>query len=224
MAIYSIGDIHGCYKALITLFKHLPYNSDDTFVFLGDYINRGPDSKKVLDWLINFSKKSNSIFIRGNHEILMLSAQVNESRLTEWLNFGGNNTLKSYNANTKSIWENKVPAEHWDFLNETIAYYEVDYFLFVHAGLEPKVPLNEQNHHHLFWKKYEIPLEYDKKTKVICGHTSRKNGEIANFDHTICIDTYAYGGQWLSALNVSTQEYYQANQKGKYRKGQLSIK
>lgn len=221
MSIYAIGDIHGCYKALTTLFKEIPHKPNDTFVFLGDYINRGPDSKKVLDWLIDFSKNSNSIFIQGNHEILMLSAQINEERLSEWINFGGDKTLKSYRIKPDKNWNSKIDPLHWEFIKDAEPYHQIDNLLFVHAGLEPGILLNNQNKHSLFWKKYEEPLKYSESNKVICGHTSRKNGEIANFGHTVCIDTYAYGGQWLTGLNVLTGKYFQANQKGEIREGKI---
>ncbi|WP_299838552.1 hypothetical protein [uncultured Tenacibaculum sp.] len=72
-----------------------------------------------------------------------------------------------------------------------------------------------------FWKKYEKPIAYDLSKTVICGHTSRKDGKIADFGHTICIDTYAHGGKWLTCLNVETGEFLKTNNKGKIEKGQL---
>ena len=75
--------------------------------------------------------------------------------------------------------------------------------------------------HHLFWKKYETPTCYDSKKTIISGHTSRENGEIADFGHTICIDTFAHGGKWLTCLNVKTKEFIKANNKGKIEVGKL---
>jgi serine/threonine protein phosphatase 1 len=81
--------------------------------------------------------------------------------------------------------------------------------------------LGAQTDEAVFWKKYEKPKAYAPGKVVICGHTSRKNGKIADFGHTICIDTYAYGGMWLSCLNVETKEFIQANDKGEVVTGKL---
>lgn len=221
MAIYAIGDIHGCYQELKTLINKLSPNQNDVFIFLGDYVDRGPDSKNVIDWLITFSKKSNSIFIQGNHEILMLSALMNEERLNEWLSSGGGETLKSYKIKPHQDWSIKIPTTHWEFIKNAKPYHQIGNLLFVHAGLESSIPLNKQSKHSLFWKKYVTPIRYSDEETVICGHTSRKNGEIANFGHTICIDTYAYGGQWLTGLNVTTGKYYQINQQRELRIGKI---
>jgi serine/threonine protein phosphatase 1 len=222
MAIYAIGDIHGCYDALKTLFRIMPRSKDDIYIFLGDYINRGPNSKETIDWLIKFSKTFNSIFLRGNHEILMLVARLNDEKFNEWLNFGGDFTMKSYKIKSNKNWINKITSDHWKFLEDTRPFFQIDKYIFVHAGLELGISLDKQNMYNLFWKKYDNPVKYSDTNIVICGHTSRRNGEIANFGHTVCIDTYACGGKWLTGLNVETKEYYQTNQERKYKKGEIT--
>ncbi len=221
MAIYAIGDIHGSLKALKTIFKQGVIQSEDKVVFLGDYIDRGPNSKGVIDWLIDNQKKFDFEFILGNHEIMMKAAKLSSDRLKEWLYFGGKQTLDSYKIGNELNWFNKVNTAHWDFIDSCLDYLEIGNFIFVHAGLEKNKDLDKQNKYHLFWKKYEEPEIYDPEKTVICGHTSRKNGEIADFGHTICIDTYAYGGKWLTCLNVETRAYLKANNKGKIQKGTL---
>jgi serine/threonine protein phosphatase 1 len=221
MSIYAIGDIHGSLKALLTIFIQNLIQKDDTIVFLGDYVDRGPDSKKVLNWLITNKTNYKFIFILGNHEIMMKTAKTSNERLMEWLYFGGSQTLDSYKIGDDSNWMNKIDDSHWEFIDSCKAYHEIEDYIFVHAGLEAGKELQEQNKHHLFWKKYETPKSYNSEKTVICGHTSRKNGEIANFGHTICIDTYAYGGKWLTCLNVETKEYIKANNKGKVKTGKL---
>jgi len=197
MAIYAVGDIHGSLKALKTIFKQNLITKENTVVFLGDYIDRGPDSKGVLTWLIKNSKKYNFEFILGNHEIMILTAKKSPERLVEWLHFGGVQTLNSYKISNDPNWADKIDSTHWNFIDNCKAYFEIDNYIFVHAGHEQGKDLSSQNRHHLFWKKYETPEQYCPDTKIICGHTSRKNGEIANFGHTVCIDTYAHGGMWL---------------------------
>lgn len=221
MAIYAIGDIHGCFTALETIFKQYIIQEEDTVVFLGDYIDRGPNSKGVIDWLIKNKEKYHFEFILGNHEIMMQAAKNNHDALKDWLYFGGAETLNSYNIGDDLNWVHKIEKSHWEFIDSCKPYVEIDDYIFVHAGLEKGKNLEAQNKHHLFWKKFEIPEKYSKTKKVICGHTSRKNGEIANFGHTICIDTYAYGGKWLTCLNVETNEYIKANNEGRVKKGTL---
>jgi len=221
MAIYAIGDIHGSYKALKTIFNQGMIQPKDKVVFLGDYVDRGPDSKGVIDWLINKRNSFDFEFILGNHEIMMRTAKTSPQRLTEWLHFGGTKTLDSYKIGDDKNWMNKIDKSHWDFIDSCLDYLKIESFIFVHAGLETNKSLDEQNKHHLFWKKYETPLAYDSSKTVICGHTSRKNGEIADFGHTICIDTYAHGGMWLTCLNVVTGEFMKANNRGQIEKGKL---
>ncbi len=221
MAIYAIGDIHGSINALKTIFKQKIIQPEDKVVFLGDYVDRGPDSKGVIDWLISNQKNFDFDFILGNHEIMMTTAKASSERLMEWLHFGGANTLDSYNIGDDPNWMNKIEKAHWDFIDSCVDYLEIGNFIFVHGGLEVGKSLEEQNKHHLFWKKYEEPEAYDSTKTVICGHTSRKNGEIADFGHTICIDTYAHGGKWLTCLNVETGEFMKANNKGQIEKGKL---
>ena len=114
-----------------------------------------------------------------------------------------------------------MDQSHWKFIDSCLDYLEIGNFIFVHAGLEKNKDLEEQNKHHLFWKMYEDPEIFKPGKTVICGHTSRKNGEIADFGHTICIDTYAHGGKWLTCLNVETGEYMKANNKGQSKQGIL---
>ncbi|CAL2095181.1 metallophosphoesterase family protein [Tenacibaculum sp. 190524A02b] len=222
MATYAIGDIHGCYTALKTIFNQFIIQEKDTVVFLGDYIDRGPNSKEVIDWLIQNQNNYNFKFILGNHEIMMQTAKVSSERLSEWLYFGGSNTLSSYKIGNDVNWADKITSSHWNFIDNCLPYFELNNFIFVHAGLELKKSLSQQNKHHLFWKKFERPEKYMEGKTVICGHTSRKNGQIANFGHTICIDTYAYGGKWLTCLNVETKDYIQTNNQGRVRKSNLN--
>lgn len=214
MAIYAVGDIHGSLKALLSIFSQERIKRDDTVIFLGDYVDRGPNSKGVLDWLIENKKNYNFKFILGNHDIMMSTAKNSPKQFMGWLCVGGSQTLDSYKIEDHSNWVDKIDNTHWDFINSCKPYYEIGNFIFVHAGLQVGIKLKRQDTYHLFWKKYEIPECYSPKKIVICGHTSRKNGEIADFGHTICIDTFAYGGKWLTCLNVKTKEYMKANNKG----------
>ena len=222
MALYAIGDIHGCLTALESIFNQGQIKKDDTVVFLGDYIDRGPNSKGVFDWLLENSRQYDFKFILGNHDITMLTAKTDPDRLAEWLQFGAVETLKSYNIEENdTLWADKIDEAHWVFLKSCLPYLEIGKFIFVHAGLEAGKELSQQDEHHLLWQKYETPEMYTAEKTVICGHTARKNGQIADFGHTICIDTYAYGGMWLTCLNVETGNFIKANNNGLVEVGEL---
>ena len=220
-SLYAIGDIHGCITALKTLFAQGVIQKDDRVIFLGDYTDRGPDSKGVLDWLIENSRHYQFEFILGNHDLMMQSARTDRQELLWWLQFGGDATLDSYAVDNELNWHEKVPSSHWTFIDQCKPFLEIDDYIFVHAGLMPGVALADQHDHDLYWRKYEEPEMYVPDKQVICGHTSRKNGKVHDFGHTICIDTYAYGGQWLTCLNVESGEYLQANEEGVVQKGDL---
>ena len=221
MSIFAIGDIHGCKKSLKAIFRHQSFSNKDTIIFLGDYVDRGPNSKGVINFIQKQAKTYQCHFLRGNHEIMMMESRTNRRKMREWLGYGGAETLESYKVKGGSNWVQEVDKAHWNFLEKTLPYYVIDPYIFVHAGLEYNVPLEKQDEKFLFWKKFQVPEPYRLDARVICGHTARKNGDIADFGHTICIDTYAYGGMWLTCLNVETKEFIKANDQGEVIKGQL---
>src|SRR4029450_528101 len=96
MRTLAVGDIHGCFKALTTLADFVPFRPDDVVITLGDYVNRGPDSYAVLDWLLGYSRQGQLVALRGNHEVMMLKARESREALQDWLECGGEATLKSY--------------------------------------------------------------------------------------------------------------------------------
>ena len=107
----AIGDIHGCITALQTLVDFVEPRPSDTIITLGDYIDRGPDSRAVLDFIINLDEMHQLIPLRGNHEIMMLDAREKKSWLASWLSYGGEATLQSYGGSFAN-----VPYTHYDFL------------------------------------------------------------------------------------------------------------
>ncbi|TVR38881.1 MAG: serine/threonine protein phosphatase [Cryomorphaceae bacterium] len=221
MSTYVIGDVHGCLGALKALVAATDIKPGDTLIFLGDYISRGTDSKGVIDWILEHQSTYHIIALRGNHEIMMRRARKGKRQFMQWYRFGGESTLKSYGITEYSNWREAVPKSHWKFLKSTRSYYVWRHFVFVHAGLENGVPMHEQSKAALFWRKYPKPEKYSEDAVVICGHTPRKDGRIADFGHAICLDTYAYGGKWLSCLHLPSGRFWQAREKGKTRKGIL---
>ncbi len=221
MSIYAIGDIHGCRVALEHLVHNVPLTAEDVLVLLGDYVDRGPDSKGVLDWILEYEGPAKLVVLRGNHEVMMLDARDNTEKFFSWQHFGGEETLLSYNFSDGSDWTTSIPQTHWELLENTLPYFESDDQIFVHAGVKPKRALEDQDDRTLYWRKAAKPRPYSKEHVVICGHTTQYDGEPKYLGHTVFIDTYAYGEQWLTCLNTESLEYWQANQLGEVRSDSL---
>jgi serine/threonine protein phosphatase 1 len=144
----------------------------------------------------------------------MLQARNNPLKQRLWLEKGGKATLKSYSEGHLI----KIPESHWDFLGKVcINSYETANHLFVHASLDPHLPLARQPEYKLFWEKFQYPAAHSSGKTMICGHTSQKSGKPINLGHAICIDTWAYGQGWLSCLDVETGKLWQVNQRGNFR-------
>ncbi|MFN0196063.1 MAG: metallophosphoesterase family protein [Planctomycetaceae bacterium] len=212
---FAIGDIHGCDVALETLLSKLSLTSDDTCVVLGDVIDRGPDSKRVVEQLLDLKKNCRLIFIMGNHEEMLFDTLAGGDWKQSWPLYGGHETMQSYGGRL-----DQIPEEHLEFLRSGIGYFEAGKTIFVHANLEPKVPLDKQSGEWLRWERLtgnEKPYAVGKR--VICGHTSLHSGLPTVFEGWACIDTYCYGGKYLTCVNVDTDEVYQARQTGSFRDG-----
>ena len=219
----AIGDIHGCFDALQTLQDFVDFTLDDVLITLGDYVNRGPKSKAVIQWLIEADTKFDLKPLRGNHEIMMLSARDDELRFERFLRVGGDNTLRSYLSGSvsgqRSIGLDDIPQDHWDFLDSRLLeYYEIDDYFFVHANAYPDIPLNEQPEFMLYWEKFNDPPKHESGNTMICGHSSQRSGLPLFNENAICIDTKAHAGGWLSCLHVEARFIWQANEKGETRK------
>jgi serine/threonine protein phosphatase 1 len=222
MRVLAIGDIHGCLGPLDDLLAWVKPEPDDVLITLGDYVDRGPDTRGVLDRLIQLKRTRPVICLRGNHEIMMLAAlHGSSSDRKMWLSVGGVQALGSYGSGMgKSGALENVPLEHWHFLeNELVDYYESEMFIFVHAGVYADTPLDEQPDNMLFWEFLPDAMRHYSKKTVICGHTSQKSGEPKVVPGAVCIDTYAHGGGWLTCLEAISGRYWQVNMLGRKREG-----
>ena len=154
---------------------------------------------------------------------MMLRSRNDASELKMWTSVGGLQTLGSYGPSLgRTGTLNDVPTEHWQFLeSDCIDYHETDTHIFVHAGVDPHLPLNEQKELRLFWEFLNPaqPIRHISGKTVIVGHTSQKSGEILDLGTTICIDTHAYNGGWLTCLDAISRRYWQVNIMGKVRTG-----
>lgn len=211
--ILAIGDIHGCSRALDTLLAEVNFGRDDLLVTLGDYVDRGPDSRGVIERLLELRERKQLVSLRGNHEIMMLQARDEPESADSWRRVGGEETLASYGGSLDG-----VPARHWDFIeNGCLNFWENSTHFFVHAGAFSDLELADQPNYKLFWERFDFPAPHISGKVMVCGHTSQKSGLPINIGHAICLDTWAYGRGWLSCLDTTSGRLWQANQAGESR-------
>ncbi len=209
----AIGDVHGCLTALDTLLESVNLQADDTLIFLGDYVDRGPDSSGVLHRLLELSTRDKTIFLRGNHDLWMERAQDDRQWFTSWFHpgVGGIATLNSYGNLTD------VPLSHWEFLDNLVEYYETDTEIFVHGAVDAELEMLDQHQQVLLWDRIDNQAPHFSGKRIICGHTSQKSGLPLDIGHAVGIDTFCHGGGWLTALDVTTNRFWQANERGATR-------
>ena len=214
----AIGDVHGCLSALRRLWEFVAPTPDDHVVFLGDYIDRGPDSKGVIDFVIEKQATFHVTCLTGNHEEKFFLAHIDHTELAHWLDaWGGGATLESYGPGGFE----DVPEAHWEFLRQNLPYLETDTEIFVHANLEPDLPLAEQPPFTLVHKKFGRPTPHRSGKRMVCGHTAQKSHVPLDLGHALCIDTDPGRGGWLTCLHVEQDTYWQANVDGATRTGAL---
>lgn len=216
--LLAIGDIHGCATALDTLLDVVRVRHEDTLVTLGDYVNRGPNSKGVLDRLCALQSQTHLIPLRGNHELAMLDAFGSRDNFEFWLQMGGDATLRSYGITTLD----GIPQPHLLFLRSLRSWHETENHFFVHANVWPEDDLEDQDYYILHWAKLTSPQPRHKSGKtMICGHTPQRSGLPKNWGFAVCIDTAAARGGWLTCLDVRRGHYWQADDDGRTREGDL---
>ena len=213
MRTIAIGDIHGCVKALQGLLDALRPQPDDRLIFLGDYVDRGPDSKGVIDLLLELEQRCQTVFLLGNHEIMFRGALAGLAPEL-WLHAGGSQTVTSYGG----LLENVSPR-HIEFLYRCVPYYETPRHLFVHANYIADLPLDKQPEETLFWEHLtnRIPEPHISGKHVFCGHTPQPGGNLGYYQYFTCLDTCCFGGYWLSAVDVDTGEVWQFSREGHLR-------
>ena len=208
--IFAIGDIHGCYDQLKTLVEKIPIDfSRDTLLFIGDYIDRGPQSAEVVDYLIKLKKRvPEVIFLKGNHEDMLDKFLSGDDRFTYLLN-GGQQTLDSYLKRPAQPDLFPIPPDHLEFFKSLRLYYETKEFIFVHAGLRPRTPLKTQNTEDLLWIRDNfISSKYDFGKRVIFGHTPLKKPLVE--PNKIGIDTGAVYGNALTCVQLPELVFFTA--------------
>lgn len=217
--LIAVGDIHGQFDMLQKLMGKIKPSDKDLFVFIGDYIDRGYKSREVLDYLIDFAQKYNAVFLRGNHEDMLLDLLGLDERAiygAYYARNGGEFTALSY-GNADSTIEDLaylIPKKHLQFIKKTKVFFETEHYFFTHGGVMPGVTFTEQKREVMLWIRHQFicyPTGLDKI--VVFGHTPQ--GKVLIEDDKIGIDTGAGYFKKLSAIDLFTKEIFQVS----YRQG-----
>lgn len=163
-------DIHGCTKT----FRHLveeviQLQSDDTLYLLGDYVDRGPDSKGTIDYIEELRRNYNVKALMGNHDLMMLDALDSRSKYDFWFKNGGEETLASFSTNDI----HQIPDSYWEFIKSLDIYREEDNAFLVHAGFNFEVPFREDEYAMLWTRSEYVDTKQTAGKKVIHGHTPK---------------------------------------------------
>ena len=208
--IFAVGDIHGSFDRLQELLQKIPIDfANDTLVFIGDYIDRGPGSVEVVEYLLDLKKKEPGvIFLKGNHENMLEKYLDGTDRFTYLLN-GGQTTLDSYLSKTDRSGTFPIPTDHMEFFKSLRLYYETEAYIFVHAGLRPKVPLASQQTEDLLWIRDKfIYSKYNFGKPVVFGHTPLEKPLVE--PNKIGIDTGAVYGNALTCVQLPDLIFFSA--------------
>ncbi|WP_166819849.1 metallophosphoesterase family protein [Thalassoroseus pseudoceratinae] len=211
--VFAIGDIHGCDTALNALLDRLKLTPTDTVVVLGDIVDRGPGSRQVIERLMTLHDECNFVLIRGNHDEMMIKAyEGTDSYMSAmWLQVGGLEALESYGGQTLGL----VPEAHINFLKTSVDYWETETDVFIHGNLRPEIPLQSQHWEAMRWEHLSgVEAALPDGRRVVCGHTSQKDGRPVVMEGWVCIDTFASGSGWLTALETGTNEIYRSKETG----------
>lgn len=212
---FAIGDIHGCVDELNVLLDELRPTADDTFVFLGDYIDRGPTPRGVIDRLLRLRREGpRCIFLRGNHEDMFLDYLGLGGRYGEaFLYNGGNATLRSYDIEGREGKDaaERMPAEHLEFLRDLQLFHRAGDFLFVHAGVRPGLRLEQQAEEDLMWIREDFTREpHDLGCIVLYGHTPYRE-VFVHLPFKIGLDTGLVYRNKLSCLETESFVLHQVS-------------
>lgn len=204
---FAIGDVHGCITKLDDLMRRCADYAGSRphqFVMLGDYIDRGPDSRSVINRLSRLSEErpGGIVCLKGNHEDMLLSAVDKPSDFPLWIRNGGDATLASYGADTLAglpvddiEWIRNLPHSHDDGLR-----------FFVHAGIDPSVPLDQQTQQTMLWTRQRYPETLNPGRIIVHGHTPLRSDRPEQHPYRLNLDTGAvYGGPLSAAVFTADQ-------------------
>ncbi|MEL6756006.1 MAG: metallophosphoesterase family protein [Pseudomonadota bacterium] len=218
--VYAIGDIHGCLREVDALLNNIKRHNDyrdpakTYLVFLGDLVDRGPNSRGVIERLISFPYEfAVPLFIKGNHEEMMVRSLMSEPHLIpDWLRYGGFACAESYGLSRRKLMgrdpnslqrllRSVIPRSHVEFLAASLDYVRFGDYLFTHAGIRPGVPIEKQKTKDLRWVREPfLSFQGDHGMVVVHGHTISERVETKH--NRIGVDTGAYLTGKLSAICI----------------------
>lgn len=216
--LFAIGDVHGYLKPLETLIEHINPQRNDTLIFLGDVIDRGEDSKGVIDLIIDLQSQCKVHCIQGNHEEMCLRSVYDPQVRASWLYYGGSEMLQSFGLSATKIGLAQLPEKYIEFMQNMLPYVETEAFIFTHATPFEHLPMAQQPPQGLRWERpdFSRPYQHISTKPVICGHTPQASGEPWAEKGLMIIDTHV-AQQWLTALDMVDFTAHQANRSGDYR-------
>lgn len=214
----AIGDIHGCRKTLAHLLEEvIQTDKEDTLYFVGDYIDRGPDSKGVIDYIMTLKEdKYKIITLKGNHEEILENARYDSLLMNNWTKSGGQECLKSFGVNHP----NDIPKKYFDFINDLEFYKETPFAFLVHGGFNFDAPNPFEDREAMLWlRDMKVDTAITDGKPVIHGHTpitlSETQRQIKAGDNNICIDNgcvfdWKNGEKMgiLTAIDLKTKELF----------------
>ncbi|HEX2940941.1 MAG TPA: metallophosphoesterase family protein [Rhodopila sp.] len=210
--VYAVGDVHGCLDRLVSLHEMIAQDLAErpvkhaTLIHLGDYVDRGSDSAQVIDWLINGPPVPAQAFINlmGNHEQMMLAAvaSVDKEAPSMWLMNGGADSLLSWGIPRtvpSAEWALRIPRQHLLFIRDLAINHRVGPYFFVHAGVQPGVPLDQQTRHDMLWiREPFLSSRASHGAVIVHGHTPKREPIV--HPNRIAIDTGAVVGGALTCV------------------------
>jgi serine/threonine protein phosphatase 1 len=215
--IYAIGDVHGRADLLDDLFTRIDAHlasapvPQPIQVLLGDYIDRGPNSREVVDALIARRRRDAVVYLKGNHESYLIRFLEDPTVLAEWAQVGGAKTLLSYGVDkfdrhdprqcqhAANAFREALPAQHYQFFRSLALSFESGDYFFAHAGVRPGVPLHEQHERDLLWIRRDfLQHEQDFGKIIVHGHSPTREPEVR--PNRINIDTGAFETGRLTCL------------------------
>ncbi|MDA8123829.1 MAG: metallophosphoesterase family protein [Deltaproteobacteria bacterium] len=211
--LLAIGDIHGCRDSLLKLLDRFRIDRRDTLVCIGDYLDRGPDPRGVVETLLALQKTHpNLICLLGNHEAMFLDYYGSGKDEERFFVNGGLATLHSYGLTPADARAGVgFPEEHLVFLSSLPLFHETPDYLFVHGGVRPGIPLADQTPRDLLWIRHEF-IDADRpfgKT-VVFGHTPQREPLLAA--DKIGIDTGAVYGGCLTGIDLPSRQLFQVSE------------
>jgi len=206
--IFIVGDVHGCLGMLQRLIDQIGWRPEaDRLIFLGDFIDRGSESRGVVEYVLEISKRSEHVeCLMGNHEKILLDFLDGRDMNTFFVN-GGLATLNSYRGETPKYGGFLIPDEHLSFFRSLKLLIELDDFYVVHAGFRPGVPIEKQTTEDLLWIRDSfIFSNYYFGKRVIFGHTPFAKPLV--MENKIGLDTGAVYGNRLTCLELPSLKFH----------------